>query len=76
MPNPAGAVFVLQSVLQCLHRGGDAAAAVDHDRGAVLADGHDDGRNVKTGADELPFIVEQGGIAFLFPIERAYAFSP
>ena len=42
----------------------------------VLVDGHDDGRNVKTGADELPFIVEQGGIAFLFPIERAYAFSP
>ena len=30
-------------IFQCLHRCGDAAAAVDHNGGAVLADGHDGG---------------------------------
>ena len=40
----------MQSVFQCLHRGGDAAAAVDHDRRAVLADGHD-GRVAQQAAE-------------------------
>ena len=52
----------MQSVLQCLHRGGDAAAAVDHDGGAVLADGHD-GRVAQQAAEvqHVAGLVADGG---------------
>ena len=53
---------VLQSVFQCLHRGGDAAAAVDHDRGAEPADGHD-GRVAQQAAEvqHVAGLVADGG---------------
>ena len=62
MPIPAWAVFVLQLVLQRLHRGGDAAAAVDHDRRAELADGHD-GRVAQQAAkvQHIAGLVADGG---------------
>ena len=41
MPKPGMGAAFTALVFQRLHRGGDAAAAVDHDRGAVLADRHD-----------------------------------
>ena len=62
MPILAWAVFVLQLVLPCLHRGGDAAAAVDHNRGAELADGHNGGVAQQTAeVQHITGLVADGG---------------
>ena len=52
MPKPGMGAAFTALVFQRLHRGGDAAAAVDHDRRAELADGHDgSGKSSRTAGN-------------------------
>ena len=62
MPKPGMGAAFTALVFQRLHRGGDAAAAVDHDRRAELADGHD-GRVAQQAAkvQHIAGLVADGG---------------